>query len=170
MATTVTLERLVHAIVTSVIQAQHLVETAQLSNLRAYFDSNDKPITMDIKLPTLDGKSEDFDIYQVPVVSLVSHGSLVINEANLKMDVELGGVQQDYREPGTYPTVAELARGQDRPVMPKLLVDPESGGISKKKGGSVAQVSLKLVSAETTEGLASVLNEAIKGQGRLPKA
>ena len=175
MALSVSLERLVHAIAGSIMKAQHLVEMAQLSNLRAYFNDKNEPITVDVQLPSMhlfsadakSGAESQSDKYRVPVISLVPHGSLSISEASITLDVELGNVQQEDAPPEGYATLADLAKGKE-PITPKLLIDPESGGVAKKTGGNIAHLSLKLTGAEPTEGLARLLNEVIKSQGRLP--
>ncbi len=175
MSLTVSLERLVHAIASSIMQAQHLVETAQLSNLRTYFNDKNEPITVDVNLPTMNdstsnsatGNKPQFDVYRVPVISLVPHGSLVINEANITMDVELGSIRQDEKPAEGYATLQDVAAGK-KPIIPKLLIDPESGGIAKNKGGNVAHLSIKLSGVENTEGMARLLNEIIKSQARQP--
>jgi hypothetical protein len=172
MALSVSLERLVHAIASAVSQAQHLVEMAQLDNLKSYFNERGEPVTLDVGVPSLHsgGEAMRSDIYRVPLISLVPHGSLVISEASVELDVELGAVQKEPKPEGGYATPADLSANTKKTVNPKLIIDPEAGGLAGKKGGNVAHLTLKLKTAETTEGLARLLNEVIKGQGRLPQS
>jgi hypothetical protein len=166
MALAVSLERLVHALSNSIIRAQNLVEKAQVANLRSYFDKENIPISLDLKLPSM--QHEDVhDIYRVPLASLVPHGSLVIKEAKVDLDVEIGGVEQADPDPNEgYPDLAEIINGAE-PIRPKLMIDPEAGGIAKKASGNCAHITLTLSSTENTEGLARLLNEVIKSQARL---
>jgi hypothetical protein len=107
------------------------------------------------------------DIYRVPLASLVPHGSLVIKEAKVDLDVEIGGVEQADPDPNEgYPDLAEIINGAE-PIRPKLMIDPEAGGIAKKASGNCAHITLTLSSTENTEGLARLLNEVIKSQARL---
>lgn len=167
MAISVSLERLVHALANSIIRAQNLVEKAQLANLRSYFDEKHRPINLDLKLPsTLHHGVED--TYRVPLATLVPHGSLVVKKAKVELDVEIGKVDQERYADNKYPDLQEIITGKDT-VRPKLMVGPESGGIAKKESGNFAHITLTLGTAENTEGLARLLNELIKGQGRVPE-
>lgn len=171
MALSVSLERLVHALSSSIIRAQNLVEKAQLANLRSFFDKNNIPISIDLKLPSMQHEHEDEDAkdtYRVPLAALVPHGSLVIKEAKIRMDVEIGSVTQDPEPAEGYPDLAEIIKGTE-PIRPKLIIDPEGGGIAKSKNGNTARITLTLSATENTEGLARLLNEVIKSQGRLPE-
>jgi hypothetical protein len=171
MALSVSLERLVHALSSSIIRAQNLVEKAQLANLRSFFDKNNIPISIDLKLPSMQHEHEDEDAkdtYRVPLAALVPHGSLVIKEAKIRMDVEIGSVTQDPEPAEGYPDLAEIVKGTE-PIRPKLIIDPEGGGIAKSKNGNTARITLTLSATENTEGLARLLNEVIKSQGRIPE-
>jgi hypothetical protein len=168
MALTVSLERLVHALSNSILRAQNLVEKAQLSNVLSYFDKDNRPINFDLKLPAMqraaDAGAED--TYRIPLASLVPHGSLIIKEAKIELDVEIGSVKQDDSPGGGYPDLQDIAEGIE-PIRPKLIVDPEGGGVAKKTNGNYAHITLTLAYAENTEGVARLLNEIIKGQGRM---
>lgn len=168
MALSVSLERLVHALSNSIIRAQNLVEKAQIANLRSYFDKENIPISLDLKLPSM--QHEDMqDTYRVPLAALVPHGSLVIKEAKVDLDVEIGGVTQDTPDPETgFPDLPDIVKGVE-PIRPKLMIDPEAGGVAKSAHGNCAHITLTLSSTENTEGLARLLNEVIKTQGRLPE-
>ena len=165
MAISVSLERLVHALSNSIIRAQNLVEKAQLANLRSYFDKDNAPIGFDLKLPSMQQGGKN-DTYRVPLAALVPHGSLVIKEAKVELDVEIGGVEQDDPEDGEFPDLAEIVQGKE-PIRPKLMIGPESGGIAKNESGNFAHITLTLSSTESSEGLARLLNEVIKNQGRV---
>lgn len=165
MAQAVSLERLVHALSNSIIRAQNLVEKAQLANLRSYFDKDNIPICFDLKLPSLQ-KADTNDSYRVPLASLVPHGSLVIKEAQVELDVEMGGVEQaDPHPENGFPDLADIANGVE-PIRPKLMIDPSAGGVAKNTSGNSAHITLTLSTAENSEGLARLLNEVIKAQGR----
>lgn len=169
MALSVSLERLVHALSSSIIRAQNLVEKAQLANLRSFFDKENIPFSIDLKLPSMQHDDESAqDTYRVPLAALVPHGSLVIKEAKIKLDVEIGSVTQDPEPEEGYPDLVDIAKGKE-PIRPRLSIDPEAGGIAKKGHGNTAHITLTLSATENTEGLARLLNEVIKGQGRLPQ-
>ncbi len=160
------LERLVHAITDSLIQAQSLVEKSHISNLRSYFDETNKPLNFDIAIPSLH-ETDQHVTYRVPAVSLVPHSSLAIKEAKVEMDIEIGEISQDMPTGNEYPTLAEIISGKEDPVRPRLSINPEGGGVAKKNNGNVAKLTLELSSVEPPEGLVRMLNEIIKCQGRV---
>lgn len=168
MALSVSLERLVHAISNSIIRAQNLVEKAQLSNFLTYIDKDNRPINFDLKLPAMQSaaKNNAEDTYRIPLATLVPHGFLVIKEAKIELDVEIGSVEQDSSDDDNYPDLQDIVKGKE-PVRPKLVIDPEGGGVAKKMGGNSAHITLTLGYSENTEGLSRVLTEIIKGQGRV---
>lgn len=161
------LERLVHAISSSIIQAQNLVEKAQLGNLRSYFDQEGKALCVDVKVPSLNHHPDEgvFDNYHVPVLALVSHGSLVIKEAQIDLDVEIGQLEQEDAPGAGYPDLAEILKGES-PIRPRLMINPEAG-VAKNNDGNVASISLKLGAADIPEGVARLLAEVMKSQGRV---
>lgn len=168
MALTFSLERLVHALSNAIMRDQNLVEKAQLSNLLSYFDKDNRPINFDLKLAAMqraaDAGAED--TYRIPLASLVPHGSLILKEAKFALDVEIGSVKQDDSPEGGYPDLQDIAEGT-APIRPKLIIDPEGGGVTKKTNGNYAHITLTLAYAENIKGVARLLNEIIKGQGRM---
>ncbi|MET0267594.1 MAG: DUF2589 domain-containing protein [Duganella sp.] len=51
MAILTSLEDMVRAIAGSIMNAQHMVEKAQIANIASFFDDQHKPTTIDIALP-----------------------------------------------------------------------------------------------------------------------
>jgi len=168
MANFVSLENLVHAIAGSIMEAQHLVEKAQISNIGSYFNENKQPISLDIELPSLRQDGE-YDLHRLPLISLIPHSSLVISEAEIELDVELNGIQETPRV-GANATLMDQAQTA-APAENKLtlMVSAEGGGIGKKNGNA-AHITLKLASAENAEGMERLLTEVIKGQGHVGAA
>lgn len=161
------LERLVHAISSSIIQAQNLAEKAQLGNLRSYFDKDGQAICVDVKVPSLQHHPDQavFDHYHVPLITLVPHSSLVIKEAEIELDVEIGSIEQEEPPESGYPDLSDIMQGQ-APIRPRLTINPEAG-VAKANDGNVANISIKLAAAEVPEGIARLLAELMKSQGRV---
>jgi hypothetical protein len=184
---TVSLEDLVHTLAGSILRAQNLVEQSQLGNLTSYFNENKQPLTADLQLPSMNPRAAPgtFDTYRLPLLTLVPHSSLVISEAQIDMDVDIGSVQGPATPPeasalgATAPDVPSAAAtpqgaqaAQARRMFgamavaprPALMVDPGAGGIAKQ-AGNAAHITIKLTSTDNTEGVARLLNDVIKIQG-----
>ncbi len=169
MARLASLEDMVRAIAGSVMNAQYMVEKAQMANLATFFDRQNQPTAFDLQLPAIHSHAAPGDTYtyRLPLISLVPHSSLVIGEAEVELDVELGALEEADADPAT-----EAARQQAGLAAPpekkaSLRINPESGGIAKKNGNA-AHIRLKLVSAEKSEGMARLLNDVVKAQGYTP--
>jgi len=169
MAMLASLEDMVRAIAGSVMNAQYMVEKAQMANLATFFDRQNQPTAFDLQLPAIHSHAAPGDTYtyRLPLISLVPHSSLVIGEAEVELDVELGALEEADADPAT-----EAARQQAGLAAPpekkaSLRINPESGGIAKKNGNA-AHIRLKLVSAEKSEGMARLLNDVVKAQGYTP--
>jgi hypothetical protein len=88
---------LVFALTESIIEAQSLVEINQIQRLGSrYFDDTGLPKKLNIILPTLEN-GEDRS-YDVPWLSLVPHGSLVIKEASIDFDVDISSITENVLE------------------------------------------------------------------------
>ena len=166
MAVLASLEDMVRAIAGSIMNAQHLVEKAQIANIASFFDDQHQPTAIDLKLPSIHSKAKEGDTYhyRLPLISIVQHSSLIIGEAEIDLDVELGAYAEQARS-----NVHESIMGKTGLAAPAekkagLMVNPETGGVARRSG-SVAHIKLKVVSAEKTEGLARLINDVIKSQG-----
>lgn len=168
MAMLASLEDMVRAIAGSVMHAQHLVEKAQLANLATFFDRQNQPTSFDLQLPAIHSQAAAGETYtyRLPLISLVPHSSLLIGEAEIELDVELGALEE--AEPEITPDGAGQPAGLGAPAKKaSLRVNPETGGLAKKNGNA-AHIRLKLVSAEKSEGMARLLNDVVRAQGVAP--
>lgn len=170
MAMMANLENMVRAIAGSIMDAQHLVEKAQVANISSFFDRERRPIALDLELPAIHSTAAagEFYLYRLPLISLVPHSALIIGEAEIELDVELGGLSE--AEPGVTDPDTLQPEGINLPgAKPSLTVNPETGGLAKKSGNA-AHIKLKLVSADKSEGLARLINDVVKAQGYTPVA
>lgn len=162
MATFVPLEKLIYTIAGAVMEAQNLVEKAQLRNIASFFDDKLRPVAMDVELPSLGVTAAEgqYDRYRVPLLSLIPHSSLVISEAEIDLDVELSGISEE--EAPARGAMAKALKGHAAESRPKpfLMVNPEG-----KKNGNTAHITLKLAGSDPAEGLARLLTEVTKLQG-----
>jgi len=166
MAILTSLEDMVRAIAGSIMNAQHMVEKAQLANIATFFDDAHRPTTIDVELPAIHSTAppDANHLYRVPVLSLVPHGSLVIGEAEIDLDIELGPFEAQERTNVHEGIIGQLGRAAPAEQKAGLLVNPVAGGLAAKNGNA-AHIKLKLVAVDKSEGLARLLNDVVVTQG-----
>lgn len=166
MALLTSLEDMIRAIAGSVMNAQHMVEKAQLANIASFFDDDHRPTMLDVELPAIHSTAEPdaTRLYQVPVLALVPHGSLVIGEAEIDLDLELGAFEHHDRDNAHATLIGQMGRAAPADKKAGLMINPSAGGLADKNGTAV-HVKLKLVAAEKSEGLARLLNDVVTTQG-----
>ncbi|AKU23445.1 DUF2589 domain-containing protein [Massilia sp. NR 4-1] len=166
MAILTSLEDMVRAIAGSIMNAQHMVEKAQLANIASFFNDQHRPTTIAVELPAIHSAAAHgaHYLYEVPVISLVPHSSLVIGEAEIDLDVELGPFEEHERSGVHEGIVNQLGRAAPADKKAGLMINAGNGGIASKNGNA-AHIKLKLVATEKSEGLARLLNDVVKAQG-----
>ncbi len=166
MAMLTSLEDMVRAIAGSVMNAQHMVEKAQLANIASFFDDRHRPTVLELELPAIHSTAEadSHYLYRVPVISLVPHSSLIIGEAEIDLDVELGAFEQHGREGVNEELITQLGRAAPADKKAGLMVNASHGGMAGKNGNAV-HIKLKLVATEKSEGLARLVNDVVQSQG-----
>lgn len=166
MAILTSLEDMVRAIAGSVMNAQHMVEKAQLANIASFFNDLHQPTVIELELPAIHSSAapDSHYLYRVPVISLVPHSSLVIGEAEIELDVELGAFEEHERSGVHEGIIDQLGRAAPAEKKAGLMVNPGSGGLTDK-AGNAAHIKLKLVATEKSEGLARLVDDVVKAQG-----
>lgn len=166
MAILTSLEDMVRAIAGSIMNAQHMVEKAQLANIATFFDDAHRPTTIDVLLPATHSTAaaDASHLYRVPVLSLVPHGALVIGEADIDLDVELGPFELQDRTNTHEGIVGQLGRAAPADQKATLMISAATGGLAARHGNA-AHIRLKLVAVEKSEGLARLLNDVVVTQG-----
>lgn len=169
MADFVALEALIHAIASAVTGAQQEVEKAQIANLATYLDREHRPLTLQLRVPSIRpeaGPTEE-DCYQAPLLALVPHSMLRIKQAEISFDIELGdladsapvsGVKSDAPKPEK---TADILAAQ---VKRNLNVNPAVSATVKRQGTS-AHVVLIIEGVVPPEGISRLVMEMIKTQG-----
>lgn len=166
MAILTSLEDMVRAIAGSVMNAQHMVEKAQLANIASFFDDQKQPTVMELALPAVHSTApaDSNYLYRVPLISLVPHSSLVIGEAEIELDVELGEFAEEERGGAHDELLDQMGRAAPEPKKAALMVNLTHGGIAAKSGNAI-HIKLKLVANDKSEGLARLVDDVVKAQG-----
>jgi hypothetical protein len=158
MATQVSLNDLIESIANAVIEAQDRIEQHQITNIKRYFDSDNRPVSVHLRMPSLDPDAGDDDEQRlrVPLLALVSSNQLKIKEVEISFDAEFGEFEDGQAQEN--PRTAK--EWSDGGISKALKVDMRSGLLKRDK--KTAHVVLKVEGGEPTEGMARLIHELNK--------
>jgi hypothetical protein len=164
MAAQTSLNTLIEAIAGAVVDAQDRIEQHQISHLSDFFDQDNRPKSVVIRMPSLhpEAGEDDEDLYRAPILPLVSTNVLRIKDVEITFDADIGPLIEGDAPEGQQPT-APAWKGQPASARPQLRVDPAAGG-SERKGGAV-HVVLRVEGSEPTDGAARLMNHLSQIQG-----
>lgn len=169
MATSITLKDLLEALAGAVIGAQDRIERHQIATLGSYFDSDNRPKSVLMRLPSLHPGAEegDEDYYRAPLLALTPTNPLRIREVEIDFDVQLGEIGEE--------EVAAAGDGNgdggDEPTeswhagTPRKTVQIDMRAATKGALTSAVHVRVKVENTEITAGLAKLTNHLAQTQG-----
>ena len=170
MATQTSLNALIEAIAGAVTDAQARIEQYQVAHLSDFFDEDNRPKSVVIRMPSMHPQAVDGDedLYRAPILPLVSTNVLRIKDVEITFDADLGSlVDSELPQAGTATAQTDTASGDWRvkaqPGKRTLQVDTAVGSPSRK-GGSV-HVVLRVEGSEPTDGAARLMNHLAQTQG-----
>ncbi|MDF3980465.1 DUF2589 domain-containing protein [Luteibacter sp. PPL201] len=170
MATT-SLNDLIEALAGAVTDAQDRIEQHQMAHLSDYFDEDNRPKSVVIRMPSIQhGADEgDEDLYRAPILPLVSTNVLRIKDVEIRFDADLGSLI-DPGEPlpdepadAPPPDPTHGWRVKPRPAKPYVRVDTSLG--AKESRGGAVHVVLRVEGSEPTDGAARLMNHLAQTQG-----
>ncbi len=169
MAGQESLENLIEGLAGAVVEAQRRIEDHQLKNFKSYFDEDDRPKKIDIRVPSLDpnAKPDEDALYRVPLLPIVASSLLRIKDVEITFDADLVGLTGE--EAGQAAKKSEKAEDKkdtgDEERKKSVSVDIR-GGMFKRKTGTV-HVVLKVEGRELSEGMARVIDRLVQVQGEV---
>ena len=96
MAGPFTFDDLIEALANAVIEAQDRIERYQIDSLKSYLDDDNRPHSLDLRVPSLrldaepkDGESFAEDAISVPLLALVKRSHLTIKDLEVDFEVDL---------------------------------------------------------------------------------
>jgi hypothetical protein len=160
MTTNMPLNDLIEALAGAVIEAQDRIEQHQISNLLGYFDSQNRPKSLVVRMPSIHPGAEEGseDLYRTPILPLVSTNLLKIKDVEVTFDVDLG----ELRERAAGKTEDEEERKDRESARKDIFIDMAGG--RKNKAGNI-HVVLRVESSEPTDGAARLVNHLAQTQG-----
>lgn len=183
MATNITLDDLVEAIANAVIRAQDKVERHQTSLLRTYFDADGRPLAVRLRVQSLRDNADEFSEEELvaPLIALVGRTTLAIKELEVSTKVTLGDLSNlaGAKAPEAAPTSGTAESGTSRTTStpfpipdqaPLKAVQLDFGATHQPPNMATAELRLKVVAQEPTEGMARLLIELNKRILAYPKS
>lgn len=127
----------------AIVDAQNTVEEHYVGEIRQdYFDKDGHPYTTPVMLPV--GKGGSMEEIKIPLITLVPHNSMSIEEVSIDMKVSLS--------PGDEKTINSKKTSKIR----KFITD--LSGRNKE----MANITVKFKGGEAPEGLARIKDNLIK--------
>jgi hypothetical protein len=166
MAAQTSLNSLIEAIAGAVVDAQDRIEQHQMAHLSDFFDEDNRPKSVVIRMPSLHPQAgeDDEDLYRAPILPLVSMNVLRIKDVEITFDAELGPLVEGDPPPADDAHVEAPAwKGKPPVARPHLRVDPNGGG--NGRGGGSVHVVLRVEGSEPTDGASRLMNHLSQTQG-----
>ncbi|MDA8231197.1 MAG: DUF2589 domain-containing protein [Magnetospirillum sp.] len=154
------LHDLIHAIAGAVAEAQEKIQRFQISTVRGYFDEYNRPVSVDIRLPSLSqgADADEERVVHVPLLSLAGPHLLAIKDVDVEFEIGLGGLTDAEAPPAAG---AESGQGTASGDSHKVLgVDLNAS--PNRDGGPKARVTLKVEGREPSEGMARLIQQLDK--------
>lgn len=164
MSSRIALKDLIEALAGAVIEAQDRIEQHQIANLGSYFDENNRPKSVLLRLPSMQpGAPEDAeDLYRAPLLPLVATNMLRIKDVEISFDVDLGALSDEDRPEGAGADGANAWRDALGSVKKSVQVHTRGPLVGKR---SSAHVVLRVEGTEPTEGAARLISQLNQIQG-----
>lgn len=175
----ISLEALIQGIAGAVVDAQDQIEQHQIANLGGYFDGDNRPKSLLLRLPAMapDAAPGDEDFYRAPLLSLVPTNQLRIKDVKISFDTNLGeitqapvpagpqgqsGMPDGNSTTGNSATTDDWMRDDDT-SRTTINVDPQAGPSGREFGA--VRVVMRVESCEPPEGAARLINHLAQTQG-----
>jgi len=158
MPVRVSLNDLIESIANAVIDAQDRIEQHQVDNIKSYFDEDNRPVSVHLRVPSSDPDAEEGaeEHLRVPLLALTSNNPLRIKEVEISFDADITEFEVADKGEGNLETKEWGGKLTGKAVK----VDMRSGLLRKDK--KTAHVVLKVEGGEPTEGMARLIHELNK--------
>ncbi|CEE71724.1 conserved hypothetical protein [Xanthomonas citri pv. citri] len=165
----ISLNDLIEALAGAVIDAQDRIEQHQMANLGAFFDEDNRPRSVLIRLPSQhpEAGENDEDLYRAPLLPLVSSNVLRIKDVEISFDAQLGELSEldEAVVPHALAVPAVVEDWHPKPPALPGQIGIDLGSNAKNARNSAVHVVLRVEGSEPTEGVARLINRLAQSQG-----
>ncbi|MFB8924016.1 DUF2589 domain-containing protein, partial [Xanthomonas arboricola pv. juglandis] len=157
----ISLNDLIEALAGAVIDAQDRIEQHQMANLGAFFDEDNRPRSVLIRLPSQhpEAGENDEDLYRAPLLPLVSSNVLRIKDVEISFDAQLGELSEldEAALPASLAVPAAVDDWHPKPPALPGQIGVDLGSNAKSARHSAVHVVLRVEGSEPTEGVARLI-------------
>lgn len=155
------LNQLIQSIAGAVAEAQAKIQRFQVSTVRQYFDQDNRPISVDVRLPSHahDAQEGEERLVRVPLLSLVGSRLLGVKDMEISFEV---GLNADSGAAATTPPATADAKASPWPTETHKPLNVDMGVRRNGEGGPLARVTLRVETQPPSEGMARLIQNLDK--------
>ncbi|MCE0916996.1 MULTISPECIES: DUF2589 domain-containing protein [unclassified Pseudomonas] len=155
------LHHLIQSIAGAVAEAQDKIQRFQVSTVRQYFDEDNRPVSIDVRLPSHSPEAKEGEerVVRVPLLSLVGARLMAVKDMEISFEVGLNA------DDGSAANVGPATAGDDDSGWPSethKALNVDLGVRRNGEGGPLARVTLKVETQPPSEGMARLLQNLDK--------
>jgi len=151
-------QQLIQSIAGAVAEAQDKIQRLQMSTVRQYFDEDNRPVCIDVRLPVPSTVAGEERLVRVPLLSLVGARLLAVKDMEIAFEVGLNA--QTSSTPSE--TCAQSLDEQGWPTECHKPLSVDLGVRRTGEGGPLARVTLRVETQPASEGMARLVQNLDK--------
>ena len=158
---------LIEAMAGAVIDAQNCIEKQQLAHLSNYFDEDNRPKSIVLRMPSMQPGAgvDDEDLYRAPLLPMVSTNLLRIKDVEISFDADLGNlveVRKPHAAEGDMPRGPGWTAGEEPP---QTVVQIDTAIASGTRQTGSVRVVMRVEGSEPSDGVARLMTYLAQTQG-----
>ena len=152
------LHHLIQSIAGAVAEAQDKIQRFQMSTVRQYFDEDNRPVSVDVRLPSQapDAAEGEERLVRVPLLSLVGSRLLTVKDMQIDFEVGLHADQSDAKPAPAEGSYSAWPTDTHQPLNVNMGVRRNG------EGGPMARVTLRVETQPSSEGMARLIHNLDK--------
>lgn len=159
------LHHLIQSIAGAVAEAQDKIQRFQISSVRQYFDADNRPISVDVRLPSLSqgATEEDERMVRVPLLALVGSRLLGIKDMEISFEVGLNGQEEPVKSTKLDEPSGDGEADQSAwPMESHTPLSVDMGARRNGEAGPMARLTLRVESQPPSDGMARLIQHLDK--------
>lgn len=168
------LHHLIQSIAGAVAEAQDKIHRYQISAISQYFDADNRPVGVDVRLPSMAHDAEEGEerVIRVPLLSLIGMKPLAVKDMEISFDVGLGtpeplkdAAPKESGKDGDKTSddkaadgKTDDAKGEDWPDDRHTPIGVDMNASKHRDSGPMARITLRVESQPPSEGMARLIH------------
>ena len=156
------LHLLIQSIAGAVAEAQDKIQRFQVATVSKYFDEDNRPVSVDVRLPSTSPNASEGDerVVRVPLLSLVGARLLAVKDMEISFEVGLNGQEDEVEAaPQSSPEDDDSSPWPDES---HKALGVDLGARRSGEGGPLARVTLRVETQPPCEGMARLIQNLDK--------